>query len=124
MCTAKNGVVHQAKFLPSDSKTALEIRNTTQLWILTKPIIAIDEQFYRVDPYCSVIVEELGVTSCDSNPTTETLLPDQNPSFGKSIIELVSVIGAGVLLVLVIVMAVILVLCCVCRRKSKRYDVR
>ena len=72
-----------------------------------------------MDPYCSIIVEELGMTSCDSNPSTEALLTNQKPSFGESVIELVSVIGAGVLLVLVIVLVIILVLCCVCRRKSK-----
>ena len=126
LCTAKNDALYQAKLLPSDTKSALEIRNMTQQWILTKPIIAINEQFYRVDPYCSVIVKELGMSSCDSVPSTEalSLLPEQNASFGKDIIELVGVIVAGILLVVVITMAVILVLCCVCRKKSKSYDIR
>ena len=124
LCTAKNDAVYQAKLLPSDTKTALEIRNMTQQWILTKPIIAINERFYQVDPYCSIIVKELGMSSCDSVPSTEALLPEQNASFGKDIIELVGVIVAGILLVVVITMAVILVLCCVCRKKSKSYDIR
>ena len=120
MCTANDDVVYQAKFLPSVAKTALEIRNTTQLWILTKPIIAIDEKLYQVDPSCSVVVQQLGMTSCDSNPSTEARLPDQNPSFGKSVVELVAVIGAGVLLAVVIMLTIILILCCICRRNSKK----
>ena len=124
LCTAKNNVVYQAKFLPSITETALEIRNTTQLWILTRPLITIDEKFYRVDPYCSIIIKELGMTSCDLNPSTEALLPDQNSSFGKDVVELVAVIVAGVLLVAVIILIVCLVLCCACRRKSKKYDIR
>ena len=124
LCTTKNNIVYQAKFLPSVSKTSLEIRNTTQLWILTKPLIAIDEEFYRVDPYCSIIIKELGMTSCDLNPSTEALLPDQNSSFGKGVVELVAVIVAGVLLAVVIILTISLVLRCVCRRKSKSYDVR
>ena len=64
------------------------------------------------------------MTSCDSNPSTEALLPDQNSSFGKGVVELVAVIVAGVLLAVVIILTISLVLCCVCRRKSKSYDVR
>ena len=123
MCTANDDVVYQAEFLPSVTKTALEIRNTTQLWILTKPIIAIDEEFYQVDPFCSIIVQELGTTSCDSNLSTEARLPDQNPSFGKSVVELVAVIVAGVLLAVVIILTIILVVYCVCKRKNNsEYD--
>ena len=124
LCTTKNGMVYQANFLPSDSKTALEIRNITQRWILSQPLILIDEQFYRVDPYCSIIVNELGMTSCDSNPSTEALSTNQKPSFGGRVIELASTIGAGVLLVLVIVLVVILVACCASKKKTKSYNVR
>ena len=64
------------------------------------------------------------MTSCDLYPSTEALLPDQNASFGKGVVELAAVIGAGVLLVVVIVLIIILVLCCVCRKKSKSHDIR
>ena len=64
------------------------------------------------------------MTSCDSNPSTEALLPDQNASFGEGVVELVAVIVVGVLLVAVIILTVCLVLCCACRRKSKKYDIR
>ena len=120
MCTAENEVVYQAKFLPSYSRMALEICNTTHLWILTKPIIAIDEQFYQVDPYCSIIVNELGSTLCGLSPSTEATL-----FLGMSVIELASIIGVGAMLVLVIVLVIFLVSCCANKRKkAKSYNVR
>ena len=120
MCTAENEVVYQAKFLPSYSRMALEICNTTHLWILTKPIIAIDEQFYQVDPYCSMIVNELGSTSHGSSPSTEATL-----FLGMSVIELASITGVGTMLVLVIVLVIFLVSYCVYKRKVvKSYNVR
>ena len=124
LCTEKNNVVYQAKFLPSDTKTALEIRNITQRWILTKPIIVIDEVFYHVDPYCSIIAKELGSTSCGESRSTEA--SNQNPSLaiGVSVIELSSIAGVGAMLVFIIVLVILLVLCCVSRRMTKRYDVR
>ena len=119
-CTTKNNVIYQAKLLSTDGKTALEIRNITQLWVLSKPIVTIEEKFYQLDPFCSVVVKELGVTSCDSVSSTESLSELQ--SF--TTIELASVIGTGVMLLLVIVLIVALVCCCVCKKKSKHYDVR
>ncbi len=123
LCTAKNDVVYQAKFLPSDNKTALEIRNITQLWILTKPIITVGDQFYHVDPYCTIIVNELGMTSCGSSSSTEAPSSNQKPFLGLSVIELASISGGGAMLVLVIVLVICLVACCV-RKKSKSYNVR
>ena len=116
-------IIYQAKYLPSDSKTALEIRNITHLWILTKPIITVDDQFYHVDPYCSIIVNELGVTSCGSSSSTEALLPSDKPSLGLSVIELASISGVGAILMFVIVLVIFLVLCCVMKR-SKSHNVR
>ena len=125
MCIAENDVVYQAKFLPSYSKMALEIRNTTHLWILTKPIIVIDEQFYEVDPYCSIIVNELGSTSCGSSPSTEATLQNQKLFLGMSLIELASITGVGAMLVFVIVLVIFLVSCCIYKRKkAKSYNVR
>ena len=121
--TDKTATVYQAKLLTTDGRTALDIRNITQLWVLSKPLITIDGRAYQVDPYCSVVVKELGVSSCDSNTSTESLSTDQ-PSV--SVIELVSVIGMAALLILVVTTAIVLVLCCICRRKhkSRRYDIR
>ena len=118
-CTAKDAVIYQAVLLSTDEKTALEIRNNTQQWVLSKPVLVIEQQFYEVDPYCSVMVEELGTTTCD---TTEGL---SKSSSAVSLIELVSVAGAGVMLILVIALIFIL-LCCCCKnkRKSKSVDIR
>ena len=126
LCTAKNDVtiVYQAKFLPSDSKTALEIRNTTHLWILTKLIITVDDEFYHVDPYCPIIVNELGMTSCGSSSSTEALLPNDKPPHGVSVIAMASISGVGAMLVFIVVFVIFLVVCCVSKKKSKSYHVR
>lgn len=76
----------------------------------------VEQQFFEVDPYCSVIVKELGTTTCD---VTEAL---SKSSSAVSLIELGSVVGAGVLLVLVIVLIFIL-LCCCCKNKKKSKSV-
>ena len=78
----------------------------------------IEQQLYKVDPYCSVVVKELGTTTCD---TTEAL--STSPS-AVSLIELVSVVGTGVMLILVIVLIFILVCCCCKKKKSKNSDIR
>ena len=109
-CTTKNNVIYQAKLLSTDGKTALEIRNITQLWLLSKPIIAIEEKFYQLDPFCSAVVKEFGVTSCDTVSSTESL---SEPPSSFTTIELASVIGVGVMLLLTTVLIVALVCCCV-----------
>ena len=105
-CTVKDAVIYQAQLLPTDNKTAFEIRNTTQLWILSKPVLVIEQRPYQVDPYCSVVVKELGTTTCDTTEALSTSRP------AVSTIELVSVIGTGVMLILVITLIIILVVCC------------
>jgi hypothetical protein len=85
----------------------------------------IDEEFYHIDPYCSIIVNELGMTSCGSSSSTEALLPDPQKAFlGLSVIELASVSGGGAMLVLVTILVTSLVACCISKRKSKSYNVR
>ena len=73
----------------------------------------VEQQFYKVDPYCSVVVKELGTTTCD---TTEAL---STSSSGVSLIELLSVVGTGLMLILVIALIFIL-LCCCCTKKKKK----
>ena len=114
-CTVKDAVIYQAQLYSTDEKTALEIRNTTQLLILSKPILVIDQQLYPVDPYCSVVVKELGTTTCDTISNSQPLV---------STIELASVVGTGVILILVIVLTIILVFYCYCKKRSKSFDVR
>ena len=64
-CTSKDSVVYQAQLISTDGKTALEIRNITQQWVLSRPTIMIDNLTYQIDPDCSTVVNELGVTSCN-----------------------------------------------------------
>ena len=120
-CTTNNNVVYQGQLLPTDNKTALEIRNITQLWVLRKPVIMMDGQSYQLHSNCSVVVKELGVTSCGTGGYNVTL-PTSQPAV--SMIELVSVVGTGVMLLLVIALVISLILCCVCKKKSKSFDVR
>ena len=119
-CTTKNDVIYQAKLLPTVKKTALEIRNITQRWALSRPTIMIDEKYYQIDPNCSVVVKEFGVTSCGTVGLSESLSTSQ-PAI--STIELVSVTGTGIMLLLVIVLIILLV-CCAYRKKSKSSNKR
>ena len=108
-CTIKNNVIYQAQFLPTDSKTALEIRNIIQDWVLSRPIIKIDGISYQLDPDCSIVAKELGVTSCDTEATSQ------------STINVTSFVVAGcVSLILVIVVVIILVCCWVWRKKQAK----
>ena len=67
----KNEIIYQALLLTTDNKTAEEIRNFTQEWVLMKPAINIQDSMYQLDSYCSVVTDELGVITCDAiSPTT------------------------------------------------------
>lgn len=79
----------------------------------------IEQRFYKVDPYCSVVVKELGTTTCD---TTDQEALSTNSS-GVSLIELLSVIGIGLMLILVIALIFILVCCCCTKKKEKSKSV-
>ena len=120
-CTTKDNIIYQAQLLPTDSKTALEIRNTTQLWVLSKPVLMIDGEPYQLDFQCSVVIEELGVTLCDTVGSTEPLPASRSTI---TLTEMISVIGTGILLLLVIIIMIILGLCCLRRKKSKHHTIR
>ena len=68
--SSKKEIIYQAQLLTTDGKTAEEIRNVTQKWVLTKPFITISGQRHQLDPYCSVVIERIGDISCD--PTVPT----------------------------------------------------
>ena len=85
--------------------------------------MVIDEEFYQVDPHCSIIAKELGSTSCGESQSTEAQLSNQNLPLGVSVIELSSIAGVGTMLVFVIILVILLVLCCV-SKKTKSYDIR
>ena len=131
-CATKNDVIYQAKLLSTDGKTALEIRNITQQWVLSRPTIMIGNLSYQVDPNCSTVVKELGATSChimvtesqpdNQQPTvSESQANNQLPAITTNTI-LVSVVIVG--MILLCIGLIILFLCCLHIRKSKSHDVR
>ena len=122
LCTDDDtAVIYQAMFLTSDERSALEIRNISQLWVLSKPMVSIDGQSYEVDPYCLVTVTRVGESSCNTAVSTEALSSSHTRI---TLIEMVSISGTGLMLLLVILLIIILACRCSCKKKSMSYDVR
>ena len=105
----------------TDDKTALELRNFTQRWVLSKPVVTIEGKSYQVDSSCSVVVNELGKTSCDILPASTDALPAQldlpNYVIGTAA-------AAGAILMLIISVVTIVVICTVCKNRSKKFNIR
>ena len=118
-CTSKNDVIYQAQLLSTDGKTAQEIRNITQQWVLSRPAIVIDNISFQVDPNCSVVVKELGETSCnvasESQPTNTQSVTSTNIA--------VSIVVVGMVLLLCVGL-ITASLCYLHKRKSKSLDLR
>ena len=112
-------VIFQAILLPSDGKTAEELRNATERWVLMKPIMIISGASYQLDTDCSVVITEVGDTSCNTlSPAASTAGSKINHD--NNIIIMAYSIGGGILLLLAIAMVVvILTVCVLLRRKSK-----
>ena len=70
---SKKEIIYQALLLTTDGKTAEEIRTLLQEWVLTKPFITVNKVHHQLDPYCSVVIHEIGDLSCD--PIVPTLPP-------------------------------------------------
>ena len=108
--------------LKIEGHSAEEIRNTTQQWVLTKPIVSILGKSYQLDPYCSVVVHKIGDISCDviSPPQLE---PDSNSDAGSGTN---AGIVAGILLLVVIMGTIIIIISIVIWRRSKKaiYNIR
>ena len=107
---SKKQVIYQAQLLITDGKTAEEIRNITQKWVLTKPFITISGKSYQLDPYCSVVIKEFGDITCDAVSPTQL-----ESSVESSTYLLVYSVVVGVLLLLAITGVVILMLCFIMR---------
>ena len=108
-------VIFQAVFLKTSEKTAEEIRNTTQTWVLTKPFMTVAGKSYQLDPYCSVVIRDVGDTSCDaiSSPLL-TWLGSNVYIYG---------VGGGILLLVIVTVVIICTI--MCRRSKKaKYDIR
>ena len=112
-------VTYQGLFLTTDSNSAEEIRNLTQKWVLTKPVIRIGNKLYQLDSYCSVVVEELGEIMCNAVAPTDAKAVDTSSSL--TILELVSVIIMAILVVVVLTTCSIIVclLCKLCILKQR-----
>jgi hypothetical protein len=119
-CASKDSAIYLAQLISTDGKTALEIRNVTQQWVLSGPTIVISGLSYQVDPSCSTVVNELGVTSCNTN--NNNMVSDSQPRPNNQLpVITVSVSLAGVML-LVCVGSVIFTLCYIHRRKSMSHS--
>ena len=115
VCTANDhDIILQAELLPTDSKTALEIYNVIQEWVLSNPIITINNSSYQVDSKCPIEVKELGVTSCSTQQQQQA----DNRLLAVTTSAFVTVVG-----VLFIVL-IILLLCCIRKKKSKSTDMK
>ena len=118
MCSDdESEVIFQGEFVTTDSKTAEEVRNLTQDWVLNKPLVGIGNAMYQLNPYCSVVVDELGEMSCSAlSPTEpEPSTTSEPPRF--TLLEITSV--AVMALLFIVVVASILVICCLIVRNHK-----
>ena len=97
-CASKNSAIYQAQLIPADNKTALEVRNITQQWVHSGPTITISGLSYKVDPNCSTVVNELGVTSCYSGVVSES----QPNSDNQLLVITISISLIGVMLLVCI----------------------
>ena len=109
--------IFQGELVTTDSKTADEIRNLTQDWVLKKPLVGIGNTMYQLNPYCSVVVDELGETSCDAISPTEPEPSTTSESPHFTLLEITSVAVMGFLFIVVV--ASILVICCLIIRMHK-----
>ena len=118
-CVSKNSVVYQAHFISTDSKAALEIRNITQQWVLSGSAIVINGLSYKVDPNCSIVVNELGVTSCS------VMSESQANSNNNQLPTVISVsVTLGGMMLLICVGLVVFSLYMYYKRKSKNHNLR
>ena len=114
----EKGFIFQGLLLTPEGKTAKEIRNLTQEWAFSKPQVSIANTIYQLDPYCSVVVEELGETGCDAvSPTASSETVTSTPRF--TVLEIVSV--AVMVFLFLVVVASLAVICCLIVKMTKRY---
>ena len=119
-CNGKGEVVYQGQLLTTDDKTAEEIRNLTQEWVLNKPFISVSNQTYQLNAYCSVTIDKVGKSVCNTISSTEPTLKSNELSgtHGYTIRE-ESFIIVVALLVLIIVAFAVSATAYFIRRRSK-----
>ena len=114
-CASKNSVIYQAQLIPTDNKTALEVHNITQQWVLSGPAITINSLSYKVDSSCSIVVNKLGVFSChvsESQPNHNNHRP----------MITVSVSLVGMMLIVCIGSVIFFIVCYLHRRKTESHS--
>ena len=117
-CASKNCAIYQAQFIPTDDKTALEVHNITQQWVLSGPTITINGLSYKVDPNCSTVVNKLGVSSCHNGAVSESQ-PNNNSHLP---VITVSASLIGVMLIVCVGSVIFFIVCYLHRRKSKSHS--
>ena len=116
-CASKNSAMYLAQLTPTDNKTALEIWNILQQWVLSGPAITINSLSYKVDPSCSIMVNELEVTSC----SIIDIMSESQPNNHLPVIIVAVTLSLGMMLI-ICVGSVIFTLYCLHRRKSKSHS--
>ena len=115
---SKNSAMYLAQLIPTDNKTALEIWNILQQWVLSGPAITINSLSYKVDPSCSIVVNDLEVTSC----SIIDIMSESQPNNHLPVIIVAVTLSLGMMLI-ICVGSVIFTLYCLYRRKSKSHSV-
>ena len=110
--SSRKQIIYQAILLKTSGKTAEEIRNTTQVWVLMKPVLTVSGKSYQLDPYCSVVIRDVGDTSCD------VISHDAESSNN----EIIYGISGGILLIVAVV--IIFTLCIVIWMRARRTEYR
>lgn len=123
----RNEIVYQAQFTGTVINTSEDIRNLTQEWVFLNPFLSINGQPYKLDSSCSVIVEVLGQSTCDSIlPTTDyTSFPEATLRTAPvaSPFELAAVVGVGIVVLLLVLLVIGLIAFVIARKTRKKYDV-
>ena len=107
-----NKIIFQAILPPNDGKTSEMIRLIIQQWVLQKPVITVAGKSYQLDANCSVVIKEIGDTSCNK-------LTQLAPSTNLDILLLSYSIGGGGSVLISVMLLVLTVACCIKRKKSK-----
>ena len=108
-------IIFQAFLLPTDGKTSEMIRLMIQQWVLQKPVVSVAGKSYQLDANCSVIIEEIGDTSCNEST--------QLASSTKLDILLLSYsVGGGGSVLIIVMLLVLFLACCIKLKKRKSKD--
>ena len=123
----RNQLVYQAELLPTANVTSEDARSLTQGWVHTQPSVLINNQTFKLDSSCPVVVKTLGETTCEYyESTTESESKSSTvmiaSSSSPSIYELASIVGVGLILLILVTVVICLVVYFV-KRRSRKYGV-